>query len=65
MEEAGGKHALYADPFQVEEFAAQISKLINDQSLSTGMLSGVEEHLAKFTSKKIASDLERVYNSVL
>jgi len=65
MEEAGGKQALYADPFQVEEFAAQISKLINDQSLSTGMLSGVEEHLAKFTSKKIASDLERVYNSVL
>jgi glycosyltransferase involved in cell wall biosynthesis len=63
MKEAGGKHALYADPKNHEELASQMVKLADDNEFNEQMLVGVKEHLAKFSSEKIARDLMGIYKA--
>lgn len=61
MKEAGGKHALYADPKNHEELAAQMVKLADDNDFNEQLIKGVDSHLAQFSSKKIAGDLMDLY----
>lgn len=61
MKEAGGKHALYADPKNHEELAAQMVKLADDNEFNEQLLKGVDSHLEQFSSRKIAGDLMGIY----
>ena len=61
MKEAGGKHALYADPKDHEDLASQMVKLADNNDFNEKLLVGVEEHLANFSSEKIATDLMNLY----
>ncbi|SMG33637.1 Glycosyltransferase involved in cell wall bisynthesis [Marivirga sericea] len=61
MKEAGGKQALYADPKNHEELASQMVRLADDNEFNEQMLIGLEEHLAKFSSEKIAGDIMKLY----
>ena len=63
MKEAGGKHALYADPKNHEELASQMVKLADDNDFNEQMIKGVDSHLAQFSSGNIARDLMRVYKA--
>ncbi|WMN06311.1 glycosyltransferase family 1 protein [Marivirga arenosa] len=61
MKEAGGKHALYADPKNHESLASQMVKLAEDNNFNEQLLNNVESHLAKFTQEEIAHDLMKIY----
>lgn len=61
MREAGGKHALYADPKNQEELAAQMVKLAESNEFNESLMIGVENHLAQFSQEKIVEDLMRIY----
>ncbi|WP_375581010.1 glycosyltransferase family 1 protein [Marivirga tractuosa] len=61
MREAGGKHALYADPKNHEELAAQMVKLADDNDFNEHLIKGVDTHLEQFSSRKIAKDLMDLY----
>jgi glycosyltransferase involved in cell wall biosynthesis len=61
MQEAGGEHALYADPKNHEELAAQMVKLAEDNAFNEQLIKGVDSHLAQFSSEKIAGDLMGIY----
>lgn len=62
MKEAGGKHALYADPKNHEELASQMVKLADDNEFNEQLLRNVNSHLTQFSQEKIAKDLMRIYN---
>lgn len=59
--EAGGNHALYADPKNPEELAAQMLKMVSEKGLGNNILHGVEIHLEKFSPENIARQMKRVY----
>jgi glycosyltransferase involved in cell wall biosynthesis len=61
MKEAGGKHALYADPKNHEEMAAQMVKLADDNEYNEQLLDNVKIHLAQFSQEKVAKDLMTIY----
>ncbi|GAA5024242.1 glycosyl transferase family 1 [Marivirga lumbricoides] len=61
LEEAGGKHALYADPKNHEELSEQMLKLVSEKAMADNMLKGVETHLEKFSPGNIAQQMRRVY----
>jgi glycosyltransferase involved in cell wall biosynthesis len=61
MKEAGGKHALYADPKNHEELANQMAKLANDNELNKKLVENIGDHLAQFSQEKIAQDLMNIY----
>jgi glycosyltransferase involved in cell wall biosynthesis len=61
MKEAGGKHALYADPKNHEDLAAQMVKLAEDNDFNEQLIKGVDSHLEQFSSEKIAGDLMDLY----
>jgi len=61
MKEAGGKHALYADPKNHEELASQMIRLADDNELNEELVHNVEAHLKQFTQEKIANDLMQIY----
>jgi glycosyltransferase involved in cell wall biosynthesis len=61
MKEAGGKHALYADPKNHEELASQMVRLANDNEFNEQLLENIDLHLAQFSSEKIAKDLMEIY----
>lgn len=59
--EAGGKHALYADPKNNEEMAGQMLKLATENGIGDEIMKGVENHLSQFTSTTIAGEIKKVY----
>jgi glycosyltransferase involved in cell wall biosynthesis len=63
MKEAGGKHALYADPKNHEELAAQMVKLADDNEFNEQLIKTVDAHLSQFSSEKIAKDLMEIYKT--
>ncbi|WKV10820.1 glycosyltransferase family 4 protein [Marivirga harenae] len=63
MKEAGGKHALYANPKNHEELASQMVKLADDNAFNEQLLVGVEGHLVQFSAEKIAGDLMGIYKA--
>lgn len=63
LQEAGGPHALYADPENTEELAQQMLRMASEAGIGDSLLLGVDAHLAKFTAAKISSDLLEIYKS--
>jgi glycosyltransferase involved in cell wall biosynthesis len=63
MKEAGGKHALYADPKNHEELAAQMVRLADDNEFNEQLIQNIDTHLAQFSSEKIAKDLMDLYKA--
>jgi len=61
MKEAGGEHALYADPKNHEELASQMVKLADDNEFNEQLIQNVDAHLAQFSAEKIAKDLMALY----
>ncbi|MBQ0015691.1 MAG: glycosyltransferase family 4 protein [Bacteroidales bacterium] len=61
MPEAGGDAALYADPKNIDEIAAQINRLINDEALRTDLLAKAEIQRNKFTHDKIINNMYNLY----
>jgi glycosyltransferase involved in cell wall biosynthesis len=60
--EVGGKHAIYADPFSVDDIAKGIEKTLTASQLD---IEAAKSHAASFTWAKTASETKAVYEKVL
>lgn len=60
--EAGGNLAEYINPNDEEELASKIKEMINSNGLNKQLL---EDHLVKFSDKKIADDYMNLYNRII
>lgn len=63
--EAGGDAAYYIDHQDHQALAHYIEKIMADQELQQSMVEKGLNHLKKFTKKKIATDLNKIYNNLL
>jgi len=62
--ETGGEAALYCNPYNYEEIADSIIKIINDQNLRENMIKKGKEHIKKFTPEAFAKNIINVYNEL-
>ncbi len=62
--EAGGEAAYYADPNNVLEIAENLRALLTDSNARTSLLQNAASQLKKFEAKKIASEINAIYNSI-
>ena len=61
LEEAGGKGALYCDPFDAAEVAQTIDRVLTDESLRSEMIAEGEKHAANFTDEVLARKMKDFY----
>jgi glycosyltransferase involved in cell wall biosynthesis len=64
LQEAGGKHAVYVDPENLNDFSFKMAQMISDQNFVKQQMTGVEQHLSNFTSAKIGRQLLAHYKSL-
>lgn len=62
--EAGGKSSIYVDPFNIEELAAAIKKVLGNNDFRNNMIIDGYVHAQKFSQEKIASNILDVYEKV-
>ena len=58
--ETGGEAALYADPFQPEEIASQLTKILSGPELREEMVQRGKLQAGRFTDERVAENLIRV-----
>ncbi len=63
--ETGGDAALYCDPYDVEQLSKCISTVLNDENTQKLMIKRGFEHASRFDEVNVASNLMRVYKSLL
>jgi glycosyltransferase involved in cell wall biosynthesis len=63
--EAGGPDCLYVDPYNPEELAEAILKVLQNTQLATQMRSNSLQYVKRFNEDKIAADMMAVYQKVL
>lgn len=64
MPETGGDAALYIDPYDDAALAEKIQLVKNDPVLAQQMIEKGYEHAQKFTVKKCAAEIMKVYNNI-
>lgn len=65
LEEAGGQHSIYVDPYNEKELADKINNLLNNPSLCETMISEGLKYVEHFSDEKCTEELIKVYKSVL
>ena len=64
LEEAGGNGAIYVNPYDVQDLAKQIKRILEDYSLQKELVSKGQLYIKKFSSEEIAKDLEKIYHKI-
>jgi len=64
MPEVGGEAALYFDPYNVEDMAAQINVLLHDTETVLALNKNRNTQLAQFSIKSIAKRMSELYKNV-
>jgi len=64
MPEVGGKAALFIDPFNPEDIAEAMQRLLNDQTLRQQLIKEGFENAAKFSWSKMAADVLSIYREL-
>ena len=59
--ETGGDAALYADPVNPEEIAAQLTRVLSDETLRKQMIAKGHEQAEQFTDEKVVNNLLKIY----
>ncbi|OSY89353.1 glycosyl transferase family 1 [Tenacibaculum holothuriorum] len=62
--EAGGKHSIYVEPYNVEELNQQIVKVLSDAGLQNRMQEKGLEYAQQFTDENVAKNVFNVYKSL-
>jgi glycosyltransferase involved in cell wall biosynthesis len=65
LPEVGGDAVLYVDPRSVEEIAARVRQLVEDDGLRAGLMGRGLERVAEFSWRRAAEQTLNVYNEVL
>lgn len=61
LEESGGEGSCYVSPYDAEELASAINKILSDRALQVSMQAKSAQHLLKFSDGEIARNLMQVY----
>ncbi|MFT7299337.1 MAG: glycosyltransferase involved in cell wall biosynthesis [Sphingobacteriales bacterium] len=64
LEEAGGPSSAYITPEDSDQLTELIPEILSNQNLRDEMITGGYLHLINFEEKKIAQDLQNVYNEL-
>lgn len=65
LEEAGGPHSIYVDPYNESELAEQVKSLLeNDQQRILMVKEGLE-YVKRFSDEECTNELIKVYNNLL
>ncbi|NOZ46830.1 MAG: glycosyltransferase family 4 protein [Chlorobi bacterium] len=62
--EAAGKNSLFVDPENTEEIGFAIRKILSDNELYEKTIIEGKKHIEKFSEKRIADNLIRVYKKI-
>lgn len=65
LEEAGGKGAVYCDPFDTDGVAEAIDKVLSDEKLRTTLINEGRKHAANFTDDVLAGKLKDFYKRMM
>lgn len=65
MPEAGGPHSLYINPAEIEDIAAAIQTLLEDQALSNEMGLKGYQYVQRFHGKRLSLQLLDIYKGML
>lgn len=65
LEEAGGEHSIYVDPYNEKQLAFEINRVLGDEMLREDMIAKGKEYVKKFSPEKCIDNLMQVYNKVL
>lgn len=64
LEETGGPDSVYINPYNTEEFAFQIKRILDDSTLRENMVSRGLKFAAKFNGEKFAGELMKLYKEI-
>lgn len=62
--ETGGDAALYADPVNPKEIAAQLTRILSDEALQKQMIAKGHEQAERFTDERVARNIYQVYTEL-
>jgi glycosyltransferase involved in cell wall biosynthesis len=65
LEEAGGEHSLYVDPYDHQSLAKQINRVLNEPELASTMSEKGKQYVRRFLDQETAQKLLRVYDQVI
>lgn len=65
LEEAGGPDTIYVDPYDENELASQINKVLSDSELRDKMISEGLKYVDRFSSDKCSANLMNIYNKIV
>lgn len=65
LEEAGGADTIYVNPYDENDLADKIRRLLTDQELRKHMISRGLEYVDRFSSDKCSANLMEVYNKIV
>jgi glycosyltransferase involved in cell wall biosynthesis len=65
LEEAGGPGGVYVNPLDVEQFAAEANRLLNDSTLRRSMVAEGRKYIARVDADNFGRGLISVYSNVL
>lgn len=65
LEEAGGFHSIYVDPYNDIELAEQVNRLLTDNTLREVMIKEGLEHVKHFSDDKCTEALFNIYEELI
>ena len=65
LEEVGGEHTIYVAPFDTDELAVQIDRVIESEELQLTMKEEGHKFAQKFSSENQAKELMKIYESLV
>ena len=65
LEEAGGEHSLYVDPYDHQSLANQINRVLNDPELAFTMAEKGKQYVCRFSDQQTAQKLLQVYDQLI
>jgi len=64
LPEAGGKNSIYVEPYNIEQIAEAIKKILDNETLKNEMIEKSYNFIQKFRGQNIAKDIMNVYLKV-
>ena len=65
LEEAGGDAALYFEPDDIDTLTSHLDHVLGDESLRQRLIEAGHRNIERFTSQKLADNLDGLYHKVL
>lgn len=65
LEESGGAHSIYVDPYNEDELAYEINRVLANKDLKNYMIDEGKKYVENFSPEKCTTNLNKVYNKLL